>query len=239
MKALYLLSLLGVLNAQEAALSPAKPPAALSGQLLIQAVWAGTPGPKVKLVLPTTQQTFELQAQAGAIVATSVIPRSPKYELWVENPPHGPRHLPLEIPSQGQRFILILQGEHPASMGAWIIPGDLELFPWGSAALLNLSDQRLRCQLNDQAGEVDPGKAGVLPFVCAERATVHLTLDYQDKKTWLPDCSTKTILSPTRRFILVVGPGLAAQGPLPKATVIESDPAPLTVPPPLPHLPTK
>lgn len=239
MRSLWLLGLILVLNAQEAPTEPATSVAPPKSQLLIQAAWSGQPGPKVRLVSQPSQQTFEIQAHAGAVVATTVIPRSPAYELWVENPPHAPRHIPLEIPAQGQRFILVLQGEHPASLRAWILPADLEIFPWGAAALLNLSDKRLRCQLNDQAGEVDPGKSAVLPFISKERATVHLTLDYLEQKTWQPDCSTKTVLGPTRRFILVVGPGLAAQGPLPKQTIIEIDPAPLTVPTPLPHLPAK
>ncbi len=239
MRNLWVLGLIGLLNAQESPAGPATPPSLPTSQLLIQAVWAGQPGPKVKLVSLPSQQTFELRPLAGAVVTTTIIPRPPKCELWVENPPYAPRPIPLEFPTQGQRFILVLQGEHPASVGAWILPAELADFPWGSATLLNLSDQRLRCQLNDKAGEVDPGKSGVLPFVSTERATVHLTLDHLDNKTWLPDCSTKTVLGPTRRFVLIVGPGLAAQGPLPKQTIIEIDPAPLTAPTPLAHPPAK
>jgi hypothetical protein len=209
------------------------------GSILVQACWAGPPGGKVHLVTKPSNQAIPLQAQASAIVANSIVPPCEGLELWVASAPQAKRVAEFPLPKSGQRFILVLQGEHPASMRAWLVPADLEVFPWGSACLLNLSDKRLRCRLNDQAGEVDPGKSGVIPFIATDRTSAHLTLDYQEGKQWLPDCSTKTILSPARRFILVVGPGLAAQGPLPKETVVETNPAPLIAPPPLPHPPAK
>ncbi len=216
-----------------------RPAPEAQGSLIIQACWAGTPGGKVYLVTQPTQQAIPLQAQAGAIITNAVIPPCASVELWVANAPQAKRVATFPFPKTGQRFILVMQGEHPAAMRAWLVPADLEVFPWGSTCLLNLSDKRLRCRLNDQVGEVDPGKSGVIPFTAAERTSAHLTLDYLDGQKWQPDCSTKTILSPARRFIMVVGPGLAAQGPLPKETVVETNPAPLTVPTPPPHPPAK
>ena len=235
---LYLLALAG-LSAEEA--SPARPAAeaAAQGSLIFQACWSGVPGGKVHLVTQPTHQAIPLQAQAGAIVANSIVPPCDAVELWVAHAPAAKRVASFPLPKSGRRFILVMQGEHPASMRAWLVPADVEAFPWGSACLLNLSDKRLRCRLNDAVGEVDPGQSGVLPFVATERTSAHLTLDYQDGPKWLPDCATKTILTPARRFIMVVGPGLAAQGPLPKETVVETNPAPLTAPTPLPHPPAK
>jgi hypothetical protein len=209
------------------------------GSWVIQACWAGTPGGKVHLVTQPSQQAIPLQAQAGAIIANAIVPPCESVELWVANVPQAKRVAVFPVPKSGRRFILVMQGEHPAAMRAWLVPADLEVFPWGSACLLNLSDKRLRCRLNDQAGEVDPGKSGVLPFIATERTSAHLTLDYLEGRKWLPDCSTKTILTPARRFIMVVGPGLADQGPLPKETVVETNPAPLTAPTPPPHPPAK
>jgi len=209
------------------------------GSWVIQACWAGTPGGKVHLVTQPSQQAIPLQAQAGAIIANAIVPPSESVELWVANAPQAKRVATFPAPKSGRRFILVMQGEHPAAMRAWLVPADLEVFPWGSACLLNLSDKRLRCRLNDQVGEIDPGKSGVLPFIATERTSAHLTLDYLEGRKWLPDCSTKTILTPARRFIMVVGPGLADQGPLPKETVVETNPAPLTAPPPPPNPPAK
>ena len=228
---------LPLLWADETVAPPPAPDA--QGSLVMQACWAGTPGGKVHLVTQPTQQTIPMQAQAGAIITNAIVPPCESIELWVANTPQAKRVATFPFPKSGRRFILVMQGEHPASMRAWLVPADLEAFPWGSACLLNLSDKRLRCRLNDQVGEVDPGKSGVLPFIAAERVSAHLTLDYLDGQKWQPDCSTKTILTPARRFIMVVGPGLAAQGPLPKETVVETNPAPLTAPTPLPNPPAK
>jgi hypothetical protein len=225
------------LGAEEAA--PPTPALEGQGSWVLQACWAGTPGGKVHLVTQPTQQAIPLQAQSGAIIANAIVPPCESVELWVANVPQAKRVATFPAPQSGRRFILVMQGEHPAAMRAWLVPADLEVFPWGSACLLNLSDKRLRCRLNDQAGEVDPGKSGVLPFIATERTSAHLTLDYLEGRKWLPDCSTKTILTPARRFIMVVGPGLADQGPLPKETVVETNPAPLTAPPPPPHPPAK
>jgi len=223
------------LVAQEPATPTQVTAAAPHGSILVQACWAGTPGGKVHLVTKPSNQAIPLQAQASAIVANSIVPPCEGLELWVANAPQAKRVATFPFPKSGQRFILVMQGEHPASMRAWLVPADLEIFPWGSACLLNLSDKRLRCQLNEQVGEVDPGKSGVIPFIATERTSAHLTLDYFDGQKWQPDCSTKTILSPARRFIMVVGPGLVVQGPLPKETVVETNPAPLIAPTPLPH----
>lgn len=225
------------LCAEETAASRPVPEA--PGSWVIQACWAGTPGGKVHLVTQPTQQAIPLQAQAGAIIANAIVPPCESVELWVANAPQAKRVAIFPAPKSGRRFILVMQGEHPAAMRAWLVPADLEIFPWGSACLLNLSDKRLRCRLNDKEGEVDAGKSGVLPFIATERTSAHLTLDYQDGPKWLPDCSTKTVLSPARRFIMVVGPGLAAQGPLPKETVVETNPSPLIAPMPLLHPPAK
>lgn len=198
-----------------------------AGSILIQACWAGAPGGKVHLVAKPTNQPFPLQAQPGAIVANTAVPPCEGFELWVANDPKARRVATFTFPKTGRRFILLMQGEHPSSMQAWLIPADLESFPWGSACLLNLSDRRLRCRINGKETEVDPGRSGVVPFTANERVSAHLDLDYREGGKWLPDCSTKTILSPSKRFIMVVGPGLASQGPLPKETVVETDPAPV------------
>ncbi|MEY4378335.1 MAG: hypothetical protein RLZ85_216, partial [Verrucomicrobiota bacterium] len=160
----YLLALAG-LCAEE--VSPPKPTAEANahGSLIFQACWAGVPGGPVHLVTRPTQQAIPLQAQAGAIVANAIIPPCAEVELWVAHAPQAKRVATFPLPKTGRRFILVMQGEHPASMRAWLVPADLEVFPWGSACLLNLSDKRLRCRLNDASGEVDPGQAGVLPFV--------------------------------------------------------------------------
>lgn len=215
------------------------PPPEHRGPILIQACWAGAAGGKVHLVTQPSNQALPLLAQPGAIVTNTAVPPCAGFGLWVANDPKARRVAEFAFPKTGQRFILVLQGEHPASMRAWLVPADLETFPWGSACLLNLSDKRLRCQLNGMEATVDPGQSGVVPLVATERVSAHLALDYLDGKKWLPDCSTKTILTPSKRFILVVGPGLAAQGPLPKETVVETNPVPVTAPTPLPHPPTK
>ena len=230
---------LAPLCAEESAANPLVNETSAHGSLVFQACWAGAPGGKVHLVTRPTQQAIPLQAQAGAIIANSIIPPCEAVELWVANDPQAKRVATFPLPKSGRRFILVMQGQHPASLRARLVPADLDAFPWGAACLLNLSDKRLRCRLNDQTGEVDPGKSGVLPFIATERVSAHLTLDYQDGQKWLPDCSTKTILTPNRRFIMVVGPGIAAQGPLPKETVVETNPAPLIAPTPLPHPPAK
>lgn len=233
---------LGLLTALRLVAQGAAPEASApepTGSILVQACWAGAPGGKVHLVAKPTNQAFPLQAQPGAIVANTAVPRCEGFELWVANDPKARRVAEFKFPEGGRRFILVMQGEHPSSMQAWLIPADLEAFPWGSACLLNLSDRRLRCRINGKEAEVDPGRSGVVPFTAEVRVSAHLDLDYLEGKKWLPDCSTKTILSPSKRFIMVVGPGLAAQGPLPKETVVETDPAPVTAPTPLPHPPTK
>jgi hypothetical protein len=216
-----------------------EPAPAPPGPILVQACWSGAPGGKVHLVTLPNRQPLPLQVQSGAIVANTVVPACAGLELWVAQAPQARRVAEFAFPPKGRRFILVLKGEHPASMQAWLVPADLEGFPWGAACLLNLSDKRLRGRLDGQGVEVDPGQSGVIPYSPKERVAAHLTVDYLEGKEWKPDCATKTVLSPNRRSILIVGPGLAAQGPLPKDTVAETDPAPLTAPPPLPRPPAK
>jgi len=221
------------------ALVAAESPAQARGSIVIQPCWSGPPGGKVHLVTQPSREALPLSAQPGAVVANTAVPPCAGVELWVANAPQARRVAEFKFPNEGRRFILVLKGEHPASMQAWLVPADLETFPWGSAALLNLSDKPLRCRLDDKEAIVAPGNSGVIPFFPAERVSAHLALDYQDGTKWLPDCSTKTILTPTKRFILVVGPGLAANGPLPKDTIVETDPTPITAPSPLPRPPAK
>lgn len=231
------LLLAALLSAAAGRTGATEAPAARS--IVVQACWSGAPGGKVHLVTLPARRALPLQAQPGAIVANTVVPGGESFELWVADAPQARRVATFEPPSGGRRFILVLQGDHPAALRAWLVPADLETFPWGSACLLNLSDKRLRCRLGDQTTEVDPGRPGVVPFVAAERSSVHLALDWRDGTKWMPDCATKTIVSPARRFVLVVGPGLAAQGPLPKDTLVETNPAPVTGPTPLPDPPAK
>jgi hypothetical protein len=229
----------GTLLAAAVSLHATDEPATARGTIVVQACWSGPPGGKVHLVTQPARIPLPLTAQSNAVVANTAIPPCAGFELWVANAPQARRVAEFKFPTEGRRFILVLKGEHPASMQAWLVPADLETFPWGSATLLNLSDRPLRGRLDAQEAIVAPGKSGVIPLFPTERMTAHLALDYQDGAKWVPDCSTKTILTPAKRFILVAGPGLAAQGPLPKDTVVETNPAPLTGPTPLPHPPAK
>jgi len=226
-----LLALLTAFNLSPTAQAQAETTPPTGGDTVtIQASWIHLPAGKVELVSQPKDQTTPCEAGNGIILGGTEVPRGNSFEVNIlKKSGKGVKVATLTVPEQGKRFILVLQGESAAATRAWLIPGDLQAFPWGSAFFINQSSRTLRCSLDGRSCEIEPGAFKLNPFVASgENKTYHYLIEYKKDGKWITDCSTQTVLGTTRRFIFSIGPDDPSQSQLYKTSLADyrHDPLP-------------
>ena len=205
-------------------------PPATGDTIAIQATWIHLPAGKIELVSQPNGQTTPCEAGKGIILDSTEVSRGNSLEVNVlKKSGKSVKAATLTVPAHGKRFILVLQGESAGATRAWLIPGDLQACPWGSAFFINQSSRTLRCSLDGLSCEIEPGAFKLNPFVASgENKTYHYLIEYKKDGKWITDCSTQTVLGTTRRFIFSIGPDDPSQSQLYKTSLADyrHDPLP-------------
>jgi len=188
----------------------------------IQVSWVYAALGKVELTTQPSGTSTPCEAAHNILQDAISIAREDKLEVKIlKKNGHVAHTVTLDIPKSGHRFILILAGEKPETTAAWLIPGELSEFPWGSSYLINRSVNLLRFSVNGQSCEVPAGNAKINPFIATGRKMSHFLVEYQKDGKWKADCSTQIILSEVMRAMMIVGPGDARQSQLLKTSILD------------------
>lgn len=190
-----------------------------------------------------------VEAPNGYITQAHLLPEAKRAQVLIK--PEEAGQAPLIIgefllPRSGRHLLLISHGVS-GKPKTHIIPFDADAQPLGGVSFLNLTSRKLRCFIEAESVELDPGQVRLLPTSSTKRRIVNHRLELKAKEGWKQDSSTTLILSANRRFLFILqedGP----QSPLRRALVTDFDPdrnlaplapAPVKAEPPPPDPPAK
>jgi hypothetical protein len=150
------------------------------------------------------------------------------------------------LPSTGRHLLLVA---HPikGTPKTHIIAFDAKAQPKGGVSFLNLTSRIMRCFIEAESVELDPGEVKLMPTVSAKRRVVSHRSELKTKDGWKVENSTTLILSANRRFLFIFQED-SRQSSLRRSLVTDFDPdrnlaplepAPVTAEPPLPDPPAK
>ena len=215
-------------------------------EITIQAGWAGKSAHPVTMTCRPSGKSFPLEGYEGSPGPAIRIATETAAEFTVLTE-QGPRAAGTwKIPSDGDRFILLMTADDKGNFRGTAVNADSAHFPWGAAVFANLSTKRLRCSLDGQIVELAAGQHSLCPLRLKARKVTHCRVEYQNGKEWVVSSAGPLILTGDMRSIIAIGPGDGTSGALRESSVIESNPGstmvpalPVTIPPPLPDQPAK
>ena len=215
-------------------------------EITLHVGWAGSSPAPVTLTCRPSGKSFELEGYEGSPGPAFRMPMATTAEITVFTELGKRAAGTWKIPTEGDRFILLMTGDGKGGFRTTAVCADTTHFPWGAAAFANLSAKRLRCSLDGQTLELATGEQGLCPLRLKTRKVTHCRVEYQRGKEWIVSSAGPLILTGDMRAIIAIGPTEGPDGTLPQTSVIESNPAstmvpasPVTVPPPLPDQPAK
>jgi hypothetical protein len=160
----------------------------------------------------------------------------------------------LELPAQG-RHLLLLSPLRGSSVRATLIPADVQAFPAGSVAFLNLTSRELRCAVDGEHIDLKAGAVSRIPLANTGRVAVNHRLHVKVKQSWVLENSTTLMVGPRRRCLIVftendpkeqIGRSLVIDvnpaqhlAPLAESFVVRPVSEPVKAEPPLPDPPAK
>jgi hypothetical protein len=190
-----------------------------------------------------------VEAPNGYITQAHLLPDAKRAHVFIAPSEAGrePRKIgEFPLPSKGRHLLLISYGV-AAKPKTHVIPFDAEAQPKGGVSFLNLTSRKMRCFIDAEAVELDPGQVRLLPTSSTKRRIVNHRLELKAKEGWKADSSTTLILSANRRFLFILQED-NPQSPLRRSLVTDFDPernlaplepASIKAEPPLPDPPAK
>ena len=190
-----------------------------------------------------------MDAPNGFITLPRLLPeaRRAKVSLSPAEPGKAGRDIgEISLPPQG-RHLLLISHAVLAKPKPHLIPFDAETHPHGGVGFLNLTSRKMRCFIEGESVELDPGQVKLLPTTSTKRRVVNHRLELKTPEGWKADSSTTLILGAKRRFLFILQED-TPQSPLRRELVTDFDPernlaplapAPVKAEPPLPDPPAK
>lgn len=190
-----------------------------------------------------------LEAPNGYVSTARLLPAVRSAEVFLAPTEAGQKPVSLGktvLPATGRHLLLIA---HPVkgTPKTHMIAFDAKAQPKGGVSFLNLTSRKMRCFIEAEAVELDPGEVKRMPTVSAKRRVVSHRSELKTKDGWKIENSTTLILSANRRFLFIFQED-SPQSPLRRSLVTDFDPdrnlaplepAPVKAEPPLPDPPAK
>jgi len=207
----------------------------LGDTIQLKSCWASLPQGNVELIYNDT--TTPLSLYGGAFGETLTIERPESLELKVTDP-NSKKTISQKIagPTTGTEFRLIISGNSLETSHGWLIPTEAVQFPWGSMLFVNATSENGRFCFDNDKAEINHDEFHLMPFIATKRNGIYLSIERPFKTKWITDYSTKIVIHPLQRMIMVYGPKNAGEEQVPLSMVMEFKPAP-TVAPLLPNPP--
>jgi len=201
----------------------------------LKSCWANLPQGNVELTYKDT--TTPLSLYGGAFGDTLTIERPESLELKITDP-NSKKAVSQKIsgPTTGTEFRLVISGNSLETSHGWLIPTEAAQFPWGSMLFVNASNDIGRFRFDNDKAEINHDEFHLMPFIATKRNGIYLGIERPFKTKWITDYSTKIVIHPLQRMIMVYGPKDADGEQVPLSMVMEFKPAP-TVAPLLPNPP--
>ena len=140
----------------------------------------------------------------------------------------------ISLPSAGRHLLLITHAGSAKSK-THMIPFDGTAHPKGGVSFLNLTSRKMRCFIEKEVVELNPGEVKLNPSISSKRRIVNHRLDLKAADGWRQDNSTTLILGANRRFLFIFEESMP-NGALTRGLVTDFDPdrnlAPLANPVP-------
>jgi hypothetical protein len=140
---------------------------------------------------------FAVLAPHGKTAQVTLTPEQPRTSFIVAQ---------LPIPEKGDDFALILGGKSANDTAAWLLPSGLSQFPSGSAYVINRSVSTIRISFEDQFVVVEKGAFKLHPLVVTQRLAARFKIEAQTGAKWSLIRTSRIILNPDVRMVLLIGP---------------------------------
>jgi hypothetical protein len=207
----------------------------LGDTIQIKSSWASLPQGNVELTYNGI--TTPLSLYGGAFGDTLTIERPESLELKITDP-NSKKTVSQKIigPTTGTEFRLVISGTSLENSHGWLIPSEDAQFPWGSMLFVNATSEAGHFYFDNDQAEINHDEFHLMPFIATKRNGIYLGIERPFKTKWITDYSTKIVIHPLQRMIMVYGPKNAGEEQVPLSMVMEFKPAP-TVAPLLPNPP--
>ena len=195
----------------------------------LKSCWANLPQGNVELSYSGT--TTLLNLYGGSFGETLSIERSESLELKITDP-NSKKTVIQKItgPTTGTEFRLVISGNSLETSHGWLIPAEDAQFPWGSMLFVNATSETGRFRFDNDNTEIKHDEYRLMPFIATKRNGIYLGIERPFKNKWITDYSTKIVIHPLQRMIMVYGPKGADGEQVPLSMVMEFKPAPIVAP---------
>ena len=203
--------------------------ACLGDTIQIKSCWASLPQGNVELNYNDT--TTPLSLYGGAFGDTLTIERPESLELKITDP-NSKKTVSQKIvgPTTGTEFRLVISGNSLETSHGWLIPAEDAQFPWGSMLFVNATSEMGHFRFDNDQAEINHDEFHLMPFIATKRNGIYLGIERPFKNKWVTDYSTKIVIHPLQRMIMVYGPKDTDGEQVPLSMVMEFKPAPIVAP---------
>jgi len=201
----------------------------LGDTIQLKSCWANLPQGNVELSYNGT--TTPLNLYGGSFGETLTIERPESLELKITEP-NSKKSVSQKIigPTTGTEFRLVISGNSLETSHGWLIPTEAAQFPWGSMLFVNTTSESGRFCFDNDKAEINHDEFHLMPFIATKRNGIYLGIERPFKNKWVTDYSTKIVIHPLQRMIMVYGPKDADGEQVPLSMVMEFKPAPIVAP---------
>ena len=201
----------------------------LGDTIQLKSCWANLPQGNVELTYSGI--TTPLSLYGGAFGEALTIERPESLELKITDA-NSKKTISQKIvgPTTGTEFRLVISGNSLETSHGWLIPTEGAQFPWGSMLFVNATSEAGHFCFDKDKAEINHDEFRLMPFIATKRNGIYLGIERPFKTKWITDYSTKIVIHPLQRMIMVYGPKDADGEQVPLSMVMEFKPAPIVAP---------
>jgi hypothetical protein len=201
----------------------------LSDTIQLKSCWANLPQGYVELTY--SGNTIPLSPYGGAFGETLIIERPKFLELkFTDSNSKKTISQKINSPTTGTEFRLVISGNSLETSHGWLIPTEAAQFPWGSMLFVNATNEMGHFYFDNDKAEINHDEFHLMPFIATKRNGIYLGIERLFKNKWVIDYSTKIVIHPLQRMIMVYGPKEVTDQQVPLSLVMEFKPAPVVLP---------